>query len=82
MLCRPLSGPARARGDAPVSRPDDPPGAERRIRSVVMSFERPSPAAAVPGLVRSDPHRPGISRARAGGGFRYLSPAGTEITGG
>ncbi len=47
-----------------------------------MSFEGPSLAAAVPGLVRSDPHRPGISRARAGGGFRYLSPAGTEITGG
>ena len=45
-----------------------------------MSFEGPSLAAAVPGLVRSDPHRPGISRARAGGGFRYLSPAGTEIT--
>jgi DNA topoisomerase-1 len=47
-----------------------------------MSLEGPSPAAAVPGLVRSDPHTPGITRARAGGGFRYLSPAGAEVTGG
>jgi len=43
-----------------------------------MSAEAPSPAA-VPGLVRSDPHGPGITRVRDGDGFRYLDPAGAEI---
>ena len=41
----------------------------------------PSPAAATPGLVRSDPHGPGISRVRGQAGFRYLDPSGAEITG-
>ena len=36
-------------------------------------------AAAVPGLVRSDLHDPGITRVRAADGFRYLDPAGAEI---
>jgi DNA topoisomerase I len=36
--------------------------------------------AAVPGLTRSDPRDPGIARLRRGDGFRYASPAGTEIT--
>src|ERR1039457_2558965 len=36
--------------------------------------------AAVSGLVRSDPHGPGIIRARSGDGFRYLGPSGAEIT--
>ena len=45
-----------------------------------MSLEELSLAAAVPGLVRSDPHTPGITRVRAGGGFRYLGPPGAEIT--
>src|SRR5580693_93252 len=40
----------------------------------------PSPAAATPGLVRSDPHGPGISRVRGQAGFRYLDPSGAEIT--
>ena len=39
-------------------------------------------AAAVPGLVRSDPHRPGITRQRDGDGFRYDDPAGSAIEGG
>ena len=47
-----------------------------------MSLEGTPLAAAVPGLVRSDPHRTGITRARAGGGFRYLSPPGAQITDG
>jgi DNA topoisomerase I len=45
-----------------------------------MSAEASSLAAAVPGLVRSDPHGPGSSRVRDEGGFRYLDPAGAEIS--
>ena len=45
-----------------------------------MSEEAPPLAAAVPGLVRSDPHGPGITRVRAGDGFRYLDLAGAEVT--
>jgi DNA topoisomerase IB len=45
-----------------------------------MGEEAPSLAAAVPGLVRSDPHGPGITRVRAGDAFRYLDPAGAEIS--
>ena len=39
-----------------------------------MSLEASSLAAAVPGLVRSDPHGPGMTRVRDEGGFRYLDP--------
>jgi DNA topoisomerase IB len=39
-----------------------------------------SAAAAVPGLVRSDPRSPGITRSRTGEGFRYCDPADTEVT--
>jgi DNA topoisomerase I len=45
-----------------------------------MSPDGPALAAAVSGLVRSDPHGPGITRARSGDGFRYLDPPGAEIT--
>ncbi len=45
-----------------------------------MSLETPSMAAAVPGLVRSDPHGPGVTRARDGEGFRFCGPSGPEIT--
>jgi DNA topoisomerase I len=45
-----------------------------------MSEEAPPLAAAVPGLVRSDPHGPGITRVRAVDGFRYLDQAGAEVT--
>ena len=38
--------------------------------------------AAVPGLTRSDPHGPGITRERADGGFRYRDPAGLPVTDG
>ena len=37
-------------------------------------------AAAVPGLNRSDPHGPGITRERAGDGFRYRDPLGQDVT--
>ncbi len=37
-------------------------------------------AAAVPGLTRSDPHEPGITRERISGRFRYRDPSGTEVT--
>ena len=37
-------------------------------------------AAAVPGLTRSDPAGPGITRERAGEGFRYRGPSGAEVT--
>ena len=42
-----------------------------------MSAEDP---AAVAGLTRSDPHRPGITRERADGGFRYRDPSGAPVT--
>jgi DNA topoisomerase-1 len=45
-----------------------------------MSLEASSLAAAVPGLVRSDPHGHGISRDRDDDGFRYLDPSGRQIT--
>jgi DNA topoisomerase I len=44
-----------------------------------LSTESPQ-AAAVPGLTRSDPHGPGISRERMSGGFRYHDPSGAEVT--
>jgi DNA topoisomerase IB len=39
-------------------------------------------AAAVPGLIRSDPHAPGITRERSGDGFRYRDPSGGPVTDG
>ncbi len=45
-----------------------------------MSPDGSALAAAVSGLVRSDPHGPGITRARSGDGFRYLDPPGAGIT--
>jgi DNA topoisomerase IB len=45
-----------------------------------MTAEAVSPAAAVPGLIRSDPHGPGIIRERSSDGFRYHDPAGAEVT--
>jgi DNA topoisomerase-1 len=44
-----------------------------------MSADEP---AAVPGLTRSDPHGPGITRERADGGFRYRDPSGAPVTSG
>ena len=38
-------------------------------------------AAAVPGLLRSDPHGPGITRVRMSGGFRYHDAGGADVTG-
>jgi DNA topoisomerase IB len=37
-------------------------------------------AAAVPGLTRSDPRSPGITRERSRTGFRYRDPSGAEVT--
>jgi DNA topoisomerase I len=45
-----------------------------------MSGEESSPAAAVPGLTRSDPHGPGITRERTSEGFRYRDPSGAVVT--
>jgi DNA topoisomerase IB len=44
-----------------------------------MNPDTSPPSAAVPGLVRSDPHGPGISRVRDEGGFRYLDPSGARV---
>ncbi len=46
-----------------------------------MSVDTPAPAA-VAGLTRSDPHAPGITRERAGDGFRYRDASGVLITDG
>jgi hypothetical protein len=45
-----------------------------------MSPAALSLAAAVPGLTRSDPSSPGITRERSGEGFRYRDPSGAEVT--
>ena len=45
-----------------------------------MSADISSPAAAVPGLIRSNPHGLGIIRERNSGGFRYYDPSGAEVT--
>jgi DNA topoisomerase I len=37
-------------------------------------------AAAVPGLIRSDPRSPGITRERSREAFRYRDPSGAEVT--
>jgi DNA topoisomerase IB len=37
-------------------------------------------ASAVPGLTRSDPRSPGITRERTGAGFRYHDPSGADVT--
>ena len=44
-----------------------------------MSLDVSSLAAAVPGLVRSDPRRPGITRERTTAGFRYRDQAGAYL---
>jgi DNA topoisomerase I len=44
-----------------------------------MSTEEPSPAA-VPGLRRSDPRGPGITRERNEAGLGYRDPSGAVIT--
>jgi DNA topoisomerase-1 len=44
-----------------------------------MSSGAASQAAAVPGLVRSDPHGPGITRERGQEGFLYRDASGTPI---
>jgi len=45
-----------------------------------MSLQTSPLDAAVPGLMRSDPHGQGISRDRDEDGFRYLDPSGEQIT--
>ena len=45
-----------------------------------MSPGASSLAAAVPGLTRSDPASPGITRERSREGFRYRDPSGAEVT--
>src|SRR5271170_1637741 len=45
-----------------------------------MSADASLLAAAVPGLIRSDPHGPGIKRERTSGGFRYRDSSGAEVS--
>jgi DNA topoisomerase I len=45
-----------------------------------MSPGASSLAAAVPGLTRSDPRGPGITREQSREGFRYRDPSGAEVT--
>lgn len=45
-----------------------------------MRPSRLATVAAVPGLTRSDPRAPGISRERTSAGPRYLGPSGEQIT--
>ena len=45
-----------------------------------MSTDSSPQAAAVPGLNRSDPHGPGITRERISDRFQYLDPSRAEVT--
>jgi DNA topoisomerase I len=45
-----------------------------------VSVGDPSAPSAVPGLVRSDPRSPGITRAQTGDGFSYRDSSGADIT--
>jgi DNA topoisomerase I len=45
-----------------------------------VSAGEPFAPSAVPGLTRSDPRAPGITRVRDGDGFRYRDPSGTDVT--
>jgi DNA topoisomerase IB len=45
-----------------------------------LSGARGATPSAVPGLTRSDPHGPGITRERIGGVFRYSDPSGSQVT--
>src|SRR5579859_6150979 len=45
-----------------------------------MTVEVVPLAAAVPGLIRSNPHGPGIIRERSSDGFRYHDHSGAEVT--
>ncbi len=45
-----------------------------------MNGNLPWPAAAVTGLTRSEPRRPGIGREATNEGFRYRDPSGGDIT--
>jgi DNA topoisomerase-1 len=47
-----------------------------------LSTGTSSLAAAVPGLTRSDPHGPGITRERVGSAFRYRDPSGVQVADG
>src|SRR6201989_1342467 len=51
-----------------------------RIRCLGMSPAGSPLAAAVPGLTRSDPRSPGITRERSREGFRYRDRSGAEVT--
>jgi DNA topoisomerase-1 len=44
-----------------------------------LSADTPGPVAAVPGLTRSDPHGPGITRERASDGFHYRDFSGAQV---
>ena len=45
-----------------------------------IELQQQAPGAAVPGLTRSDPHGPGITRRRDGTRFRYDGPSGAPVT--
>jgi DNA topoisomerase I len=45
-----------------------------------LSADSSPQAAAVPGLNRSDPHGPGITRERISGRFQYFDPSRAEVT--
>jgi DNA topoisomerase I len=52
------------------------------VAGSLVSVLQEREAAAVAGLIRSDPHGPGITRVRAAGGFRYRDPSGADIVDG
>jgi DNA topoisomerase I len=75
--------PGKAKPPGQEGQPAHPPLEAldlRRLPWLLMSLEASPLAAAVPGLVRIDPHGPGITRVRDADGVRYLDLAGAEIT--
>jgi len=56
------------------------PGRRGHIRCLGMSPAGSPLAAAVPGLTRSDPRSPGITRERSRDGYRYRDRSGADVT--
>src|ERR1700749_3771843 len=70
---------SRSPGPPSATRNSPRPVTDERLPWVLMSVETSSLAAAVPGLVRVDPHGSGITRVQDADGARYLDPAGAGI---
>src|SRR6202453_4229370 len=73
----PVKMPYQTYLPGPQGEDNAPPESRHRYDDEV---ETVGMSAAVPGLTRSDPHAPGITRERDSDGFRYRDPASAQVT--